>query len=132
MSIDPGVWEQPDMRAALAVRDIGEVYRTLTHLGVSQRRIAALTGQAQSDVSEIIKGRAVKDYHVLERIAEGLGIPRDCMGLGYGETYPEEVPVAEPEGWRHCCAAILSTCSRWPPPVRSVHRSRGSARSPTG
>ncbi|MGH4009523.1 MAG: helix-turn-helix domain-containing protein [Pseudonocardiaceae bacterium] len=109
MTIDPALWEQPDVRAALAARDIGEVYRTLTSLGINQRRIAALVGQSQSEVSEIVKGRMVKDYHVLERIAEGLGIPRGLMGLSWwtadgtsarqGETYAGGVPVAEtPEG----------------------------------
>ena len=44
--IDPAVWEQPDMRAALAVRDIGAVYRALRDVGISQRQIAALTGQS--------------------------------------------------------------------------------------
>ncbi|MGH3793871.1 MAG: helix-turn-helix domain-containing protein [Pseudonocardiaceae bacterium] len=83
MVIDPAWWEQPDMRAALAVRDIGEVYRTLTSLGVSQRQIATLVGQSQSEVSEIVKGRVVKDSSVLERIAEGLGIPRERMGLSW-------------------------------------------------
>jgi hypothetical protein len=34
------------MRAAFAQRDIGTVYVKLGHQGVSQRRIAALTGQA--------------------------------------------------------------------------------------
>ncbi|MCA1606098.1 MAG: helix-turn-helix domain-containing protein, partial [Acidobacteria bacterium] len=83
MVIDPAWWEQPDLRAALAARDIGEVYRTLTSLGVSQRQIATLTGQLQSEVSEIIKGRVVKDYRLLERIAEGLSIPRELMGLSW-------------------------------------------------
>lgn len=38
-------------------------------------------------------------YRVLERIADGLGIPRERMGLSYGpeHTYPEQVTVAEPE-----------------------------------
>jgi transcriptional regulator with XRE-family HTH domain len=107
--IDPGLWEQPDMRAVLAVRDIRAVYRTLTSLGVNQRQIAALVGQSQSEVSEIVKGRVVKDYRVLERIAEGLGIPRELMGLSWwaadgtsarqDETYAGGVTVAEtPEG----------------------------------
>lgn len=40
----------------------------------------------------------VKDYRVLERIAEGLGIPREYMGLSYGDsaTYAEEVTVTDP------------------------------------
>lgn len=48
------------MRAALAVRDVGGIYRLLSEDGVSQRRISLLTGQSQSEVSEIIKGRQVQ------------------------------------------------------------------------
>ena len=36
------------------------------------RRIAQLTGQSQSEVCEILKGRRVRDVWVLERIADGL------------------------------------------------------------
>jgi transcriptional regulator with XRE-family HTH domain len=98
MIIEPALWEQPDVRAALAARDIGAVYRALTDLGVSQRAIAALTGQSQPEVSEIIGGRRVIAYEVLERIAEGLGIPREYMGLSFGDsaTYAEEVTVSDP------------------------------------
>jgi transcriptional regulator with XRE-family HTH domain len=101
--IDPSVWEQPDMRAVLAARDIGAVYRALADLGVSQRAIAALTGQSQPEVSEILSGRRVIAYEVLERIAEGLSIPRELMGLSwYGpagaSAYPGSVMVQPPEG----------------------------------
>jgi transcriptional regulator with XRE-family HTH domain len=59
--------------------------RLLWRAGVSQRRIGQLTGQSQSEVCEILKGRQVRDVWVLERIADGLGAPRAWMGLGYGE-----------------------------------------------
>lgn len=72
------------MRAALANRDIGTVYRLLMQAGVVQRVIAQATGQSQSEVCEILKGRQVMAYDVLERIAAGLGMPREAMGLGYG------------------------------------------------
>jgi transcriptional regulator with XRE-family HTH domain len=53
------------------------VYRLLQRFGVAQRRIAALTDQSQSEVSEIIAGRrVVVSFDVLARIAEGLGVPR--------------------------------------------------------
>ncbi|MBQ0922371.1 helix-turn-helix transcriptional regulator [Saccharopolyspora endophytica] len=71
------------MRDALARRDVSEVYRQLRRHGVSQRQIAASTGQSQSEVSEILKGRQVMAYDVLARIADGLGIPRGYMGLAY-------------------------------------------------
>jgi transcriptional regulator with XRE-family HTH domain len=44
---------------------------------VAQRRIAAITDQSQSEVSEIIAGRrVVVSYDVLVRISDGLGVPR--------------------------------------------------------
>jgi hypothetical protein len=72
-----------DMRTALAARNIAGVYRILGRHGVSQRRIAAMTGQSQSEISEILRGRRVVSYDVLVRIADGLGIPRGYMGLAY-------------------------------------------------
>ncbi|MGH4025889.1 MAG: helix-turn-helix domain-containing protein [Pseudonocardiaceae bacterium] len=89
------------MRAALARHDFRVVYRTLTgEAGFSQRRIADLTGQAQSEVSEILSGRRVLTYAVLARIVGGLGIPAALAGLSwYGpdgeDAYPGSVPVAE-------------------------------------
>jgi transcriptional regulator with XRE-family HTH domain len=80
------VWNIPDMRAALAERDISAVYRLLRRQGISQRQIAARTGQSQSEVSEILKGRQVMAYDVLARIADGLGVPRGYMGLAYDEA----------------------------------------------
>lgn len=84
--IGPGVWEQRDMRAALARRDLTTVYRRLQCVGISQRRIAALTGQSSSEVYEILNGRRVMAYDVLARIADGLGVPRGYLGLAYDES----------------------------------------------
>ncbi|MCA1673834.1 MAG: helix-turn-helix domain-containing protein, partial [Actinobacteria bacterium] len=96
--IDPALYRQDDMRRILGERDIAALYRVLKDAGVTQRTIAELTGMAQSEVSEIIKGRQVRAYDVLVRIAEGLGIPREFMGLSYGDsaTYAEEVTVSDP------------------------------------
>lgn len=79
------VWQRLDMRAALAVRDMAFVFKLLQKHGVSQRRIAALTGQSQSEISEILAGRRVVSYYVLSRIADGLGIPRGRLGLAYDD-----------------------------------------------
>jgi transcriptional regulator with XRE-family HTH domain len=101
--VDPALWWRGDMRAALWIRDLGTVYRLILEVtGMSQHRLAALVGQAQSEVSEILKGRRVKDVMVLERIADRLGIPRELMSLSaYGPdgTYCGEVTVTDlPEG----------------------------------
>jgi hypothetical protein len=91
--IDPKVWQHKDMRRFLAARDIRAVYRLLQQYGVSQRAIAARTGQSQSEISEIIAGfRRVISYDLLERIAIGLDIPRGWMGLAYGVDLVDQAP----------------------------------------
>ncbi|GAA2693008.1 MULTISPECIES: helix-turn-helix domain-containing protein [Actinosynnema] len=77
-------WTVPAVRDALARHDIGLVYRYLGRQGVSQRSIAELTRQNQSDVNKIANNRAeVRSYELLARIAEGLGVDRGLMGLAY-------------------------------------------------
>jgi len=90
--IDPRLYDREDVRRILTERDIGALYRALNDAGVPQRQIAELTGQSQSEVSEIVKGRRVIAYDVLVRIADGLGVPRGLMGLSYGEdgAYAEQ------------------------------------------
>src|SRR5919198_2516128 len=92
--IPPEEWEKQEMRNALAAREISAVYRLLRKHGVSQRQIAAMTGQSQSEVSEILKGRQVMAYDVLTRIADGLGVPRGYMGLAYDEATAVRVAVS--------------------------------------
>jgi transcriptional regulator with XRE-family HTH domain len=105
--IDPAVWKRADMRAALAARDISAVFRLLQRMGVSQRHIAALTGQSQSEISEILAGRQVVSYDVLARIADGLGVPRGCLGLAYDDETAALLGLSQP---------IPPTTSADPPP----------------
>ncbi len=93
---DPAWWDEPEMHRALAGRDVSTVYRLLCDDGLTQAQISKLTGQSQSEVSEILNGRRVLSYRVLERIADGLGLPRGHMGLAHADadgnldTYPGE------------------------------------------
>jgi transcriptional regulator with XRE-family HTH domain len=82
------------MRIALARRDLGRVFRLLHRLGMSQRAIAAHTGQKQSEVSEILDGRQVVAYDVLVRIGAGLGVARGSMGLEYSDGVADLVAEA--------------------------------------
>ncbi|MGH3814357.1 MAG: helix-turn-helix domain-containing protein, partial [Pseudonocardiaceae bacterium] len=90
-------YERPEARAVLVARDVGGVYRLLQRDGVTQREIARCTGQSQSEVSEILRGRQVRDVTVLERIVDGLGVPRAFMRLSGGAdvAYPGKDAVPE-------------------------------------
>ena len=83
--VDPRLFDSPEMRATLGERDIGALFRAVKATGVSYRTIAALVGMSQSEVSEIISGRRVHSYNVLVRIAQGLGVPRERLGLAYSD-----------------------------------------------
>jgi DNA-binding transcriptional regulator YiaG len=50
------LWESDDMRTALGAHDIAFLFGTLQRHGISQRRIAAMVGIAQSEVCEILAG----------------------------------------------------------------------------
>jgi hypothetical protein len=67
---------------------------------VTQREIAERVGQSQSEVSEILQGRKVRNVEVLERIVDGLGVPRAFMRLsggGEGAYCGGEVVAEAPE-----------------------------------
>jgi transcriptional regulator with XRE-family HTH domain len=89
--------DDPDTRHALAAHDIKRVFQLVLDSGVTHRELAVLVKMSQSEVSEVLKGRRVQAYDVLERICEALEVPRELMGLAYSEghepqpTWPEEV-----------------------------------------
>lgn len=92
----PETWASPELRRALAARDITTVYRLLTATGVTQRQIAQLTGQQQSEVGAVLRGRSVRSYELLARIADGLGVLRGSMGLAYTDAdRPEDSSPGE-------------------------------------
>ncbi|MGH3768969.1 MAG: helix-turn-helix domain-containing protein [Pseudonocardiaceae bacterium] len=95
--VDPGLLARPEVRAALADHDIGALFRALNDNDWTQREIAAAIGMQQSSVSDIIKGRRVIGHHVLGRIADGLGIPREWMDLGPGDGGVYAGGVAAPD-----------------------------------
>lgn len=117
--INPAVWDDPDMRRALANRDITALFRLLVAAGFPQREIARCTGQSQSNVSEIIHGRRVSSYDLLVRIADGLRIPRGAMGLAYaGVTEPEPEEVDEDVKRRNFINAVAGAVV-WGLPIRT-------------
>ncbi|MGH3937139.1 MAG: helix-turn-helix domain-containing protein, partial [Pseudonocardiaceae bacterium] len=100
-AIDPALYDREDLRQILAMLDIASLYWALKNgPGLSQRQIAARTGQSQSEVAAIVAGRRrVENYHLLVRIAKGLNIPPERMGLSWWSpdgTYCGQEIVAEP------------------------------------
>ena len=91
VQVDPewwssGFWNGRPISESLRRRDVTAVFRFLHARGVSYGRIAALVGVSSNRAAEIAKGvRQVTAYEVLERIADGLNIPRPAMGLGRDE-----------------------------------------------
>ncbi len=113
------------VRAALAAHDISEAYRLLIAGGVTQREIARATGQSQSEVSDIRKGRAVTSVRVLERIADGLGVERAVMGLGWGAGKPVEYgepdeEVTEAVKRRNFINAVIGAVAFGQPIIREL------------
>ncbi|MGW7008098.1 helix-turn-helix domain-containing protein [Streptomyces sp. NPDC054933] len=88
------LWAHPRLASAVASENWAAVFRTYRQLagGVSQTKLGERVGLAQSDVSEIERGRRrVTSLEVRQRIVEGLGIPE---GLLYGAARPASGPVA--------------------------------------
>lgn len=93
----------------LARRDIGMVFQALHARGWSWAAIAAATDMTASRVGEIARGRRrVTEYDVFTRIADGLGIPRHHMGLGYGTETPTPVTPAPPIDHRELVGAVAA------------------------
>lgn len=86
--IDPHWWStascgEVPLRSSLARHDMAAVFGFLHRRGFSWVYLSALTRIGAGRISEIAsRQRMVCDYDVLERIAEGLKIPRHYMGLG--------------------------------------------------
>jgi transcriptional regulator with XRE-family HTH domain len=109
--LDSSWWDRPELRPVLACRDVAGIFRWLQRHGWSQTQIGARTYQSQGEVSEILKGRQVKAYDVLERIADALEIPRGLMGLAYsvtGEVGPHEAGELTVEDRRNFAGAVAS------------------------
>lgn len=85
---DPAWWTSGSidgtaMPDALAGRDIGAVFRFLHQRGWSWAAIAQATDIGEQRVREIANGkRRVENYDVYVRVAVGLNIPRDYLGVG--------------------------------------------------
>ncbi|WP_304452102.1 helix-turn-helix transcriptional regulator [Nocardiopsis sp. YSL2] len=92
LHIPAWAWDRQEAQRLLRERDIAGLLRLAQTHGASQTRIASATGIAQGRVSEILSGRrTVSSLQLIERIADGLGIPdrsRVLLGLA-----PQNAPA---------------------------------------
>jgi transcriptional regulator with XRE-family HTH domain len=97
--IDPAWWDHGQaggtgMRQILAERDIQAVFQFLHQRGWSWAAIAQATDIGEQRIREIASGRRrIESYEVYVRVAVGLDIPRDYLGLG---LRPPDLPPAVP------------------------------------
>ncbi|MFG3640086.1 helix-turn-helix domain-containing protein [Micromonospora sp. NPDC047762] len=105
-----GFWARQDVRTAVRVRDIGTLVRLLVrHTGASQTRIGAVVGLEQGYVSRVIAGRKVTSIDVLERIADGCGMPDETrMSLGLAVLTAEALVM---EAHAHAAARDERACT---------------------
>ncbi|RII13753.1 Helix-turn-helix protein [Streptomyces sp. YIM 130001] len=101
---DANLWSHPRLVTAVTEQAWGDVFRAYRRLsGTSQTKLGELVGLAQSDVSDIERGRRrVTSVEVRQRIVAGLGVPPGLLS----EAPPPDpcpvpglsTPVAIPDG----------------------------------
>ncbi|MFB7649334.1 XRE family transcriptional regulator [Streptomyces sp. NPDC056084] len=80
--LPPRLLELPEMVSACRARDFGTVFALAQRAGLYPSRIARLCDMTPSRVSEVIANkRTVTQIGVIERIADGIGIPGAMLGL---------------------------------------------------
>ncbi len=135
---DGGRWDNRPVTFYLARHDLGAIFRYLHSRGLSYTAIGQAISIGAGRVSEIANGkRIVTEYAVLERIAEGLNIPRHYMGLGFDpsvDQYRAASSAAVVEGLRTradrldligalasiAVGSIPADVHRWLPPPAAV------------
>lgn len=82
LKLDPGFWEDPQVRQAVMAWDLGTVCRLVRrHTGLSQTAFARLVSSDQSEISRLERGeRVVKDRRKLLQWAQILGFPEQLAG----------------------------------------------------
>lgn len=103
LTIPDALLQSEDMRRACAARDFKEIFRLVNRrTGSSHAVMAAAVGKMTSSrVSDIIRGvRGIRGHEVIERVADGFGIPGGMLDLPERpwESLPTIPPVVPDEG----------------------------------
>ncbi|MDH6626262.1 tetratricopeptide (TPR) repeat protein [Streptomyces sp. LBL] len=101
LTIPDTLLQSDAMRGACATRDFQEVFRLVNRrTGSSYAVMAAAVGKMTSSrVSDVIRGvRRIRGQEVIERVADGFGIPGEMLGLPQRpwEGSPEKVHLPQP------------------------------------
>ena len=96
LTIPDALLDSEAMRKACATRNFQEIFRLVNRrTGSSHAAMAAAIGKMTSSrVSDIIRGvRGIRGREVIERVADGFGIPGEMMGLPRRpwERSPEDI-----------------------------------------
>ncbi len=127
-----GLWDRPEMSQALDQRDLATVLKIFRKwTGATQGQMGALCGMPQSHISEILNGkRRVTSLDVIERLASGLDIPRDRLGLAEPQAEPVEPAVNDAKPGRPVVRAVDETVAA--PVTSSTVESPFTTRDPSG
>ncbi|MDJ0465040.1 XRE family transcriptional regulator [Streptomyces sp. H27-C3] len=110
------VLDDPRMVEACRVRDFGAIFMLVRRAGIYPSRIARLCEMTPSRVSEVIAGkRTLNQIGVIERVADGLGIPGNMLGLAARTWESSTDPAAQ-----DLAAAGETQCRVIPPPSQQI------------
>jgi transcriptional regulator with XRE-family HTH domain len=127
IAIPASFWQRADVTEALRSRGVGALFRLLRqYTGASQTQVGIACGMSQGKVSQIMGDRTrVESLAVLERIADGLGLPDPArMRLGLA---PRPGPAEEtPAGWAADQAPRAAGDASWDAAVSGTQEMRGA------
>ncbi|WP_144121046.1 hypothetical protein [Catellatospora sichuanensis] len=98
---DPTWWTRETFEGVpldhfLQKHDLGAIFRFLRSRGFSRHVIAAMAGLSETRIRAISHGtQRVTAYEVLTRVADGLHVPRELMGLSHHRQPPPSGPTTE-------------------------------------
>ncbi len=101
LTLDPALWDEPGLSAALAHLDFGPVFlRVRAEKSWSQHRLAELFDMDQSTLSKIENGkRSLTDAATVIRCANVLAIPAGKLGFRYGVMVGPCAVTGQEGGW---------------------------------
>ncbi|MEH0423568.1 hypothetical protein [Streptomyces sp. B21-083] len=119
LTIPDALLQSDAMGGACATRDFQEIFRLVNRrTGSSYAVMAAAVGKMTSSrVSDVIRGvRRIRGQEVIERVADGFGIPGEMLGLPQRpwEGYPANVHLPQSPTYAGTSREAVDTASLLP------------------